>query len=92
MLQDLFIREHNTIAAAVAEDDPHLDDDGIFNKTRLTIAALVAKIHMLDWTPTLLNNPTMRSAMHINWHGVLGLGPRLFGLVGASATIPRVVE
>lgn len=83
MLQNLFIHEHNAIAAAVAEGEPNLDDEAIFQKTRLTMAALVAKIHTIDWTPTLLNNPTMRSAMHINWGGVMGLGPRLLGLVGA---------
>lgn len=83
MLQDLFIREHNAIAAVVAEGEPNLDDEGIFQKTRLTMAALVAKIHTVDWTPTLLNNPTMRSAMHINWGGVMGLGPKLLGIVGA---------
>lgn len=84
MLQDLFIREHNAIALAIAADDANLDDEGIFQKTRLTMAALVAKIHTIDWTPTLLNNPTMRSAMHINWNGVFGLGPKMLGLVGSK--------
>ena len=84
MLQNLFIHEHNAIAEAIAADEPNSNDEAIFQKTRLTMAALVAKIHTVDWTPTLLNNPTMRSAMHINWSGVLGLGPRLLGIMGAS--------
>jgi hypothetical protein len=84
MLQDLFIREHNAIAEAVAEGEPLLDDEGIFQKTRLTVAALVAKIHTIEWTPALVNNRTMRSAMHINWNGVCGLGSWFWGLVGAT--------
>lgn len=83
LLQDLFAREHNMIADAVAAAEPDLDDEGIFRKARLAVAALVAKIHTIDWTVELLKTPLLKTAMNVNWTGFFGLGSRALGLVGA---------
>lgn len=49
-MQDLFAREHNAIAAAIAAGSPHLSDERIFRKARLATSAVIAKIHTIDWT------------------------------------------
>eukprot|EP00892_Ulva_mutabilis_P010544 jgi/Ulvmu1/7862/UM004_0093.1 len=84
LLQDVFVREHNMIAEAIAAAEPELDDEGIFRKARLAVAAIVAKIHTIDWTVELLKTPLLKTAMNVNWNGFFGLGPNALGLVGAK--------
>ena len=86
LLQDVFLREHNMIADAVAAAEPELNDEGIFRKARLAVAAIVAKIHTIDWTVELLKTPLLRTAMFVNWDGFFGLGPRALGIVGSKKT------
>ena len=43
-------------------------------------AAVMAKIHTVEWTPAVLPHPTVRAAMRGNWYGLLG--PR--GLAAAA--------
>lgn len=56
-MQDLFAREHNAVAAAIAADKPYLSDEGIFRKARLVTSAVVAKIHTIDWTVEVCTYP-----------------------------------
>lgn len=72
LLHTLFAREHNAICDALAQAYPTWDDEELFHKARLVNAALLAKIHTVEWTPALLSNPTTTTAMHVNWWGVLG--------------------
>ena len=44
--------------------------DFIFHKARLVVSALIAKIHTVEWTPALLDNPGLRMGMFANWHGL----------------------
>ncbi len=44
--------------------------DFLFQKARLVVAALIAKIHTVEWTPALLDNPGLRMGMFANWHGL----------------------
>ena len=37
---------------------------------RLVNAALIAKIHTVEWTPGILANPVLQIAMNANWYGV----------------------
>lgn len=46
-------------------------DEKIFQTARLVNAAVMAKIHTVEWTPAILPNPTLRAAMYINWYGAL---------------------
>ena len=82
LLQDLFIREHNAIATSIAQHHPELagNDEKLFNRARLVVAALVAKIHTVEWTPTLLKTPMLETAMKVSWFG-LPLWPSLFRLI-----------
>ena len=42
----------------------------LFEVARLVVAAGMAKIHTIEWTPQLLYNEPMNRAMHANWQGV----------------------
>jgi hypothetical protein len=72
LLHTLFTREHNAIADTLAAENPDWDDDRLFAKARLVTAALMAKIHTVEWTPAIIAHPTTRYAMRANWWGILG--------------------
>ncbi|MDX2265722.1 MAG: peroxidase family protein [Hyphomicrobiales bacterium] len=87
----LFVREHNAIAARLKADYPTADDDWIFHKARLINAALMTKIHTVEWTPAILNTPTLRYAMRGNWWGVMGEAyERAYGRSGESDLIQGI--
>ncbi len=54
LLHNLFAKEHNAICEALIERYGERDDEWLFQKARLTNAALMAKIHTLDWTKNIL--------------------------------------
>jgi hypothetical protein len=72
LLHLLFAREHNAICRALELAYPEWSDEELFQHARLINAALLAKIHTVEWTPALLTNPTITAAMHANWWGVFG--------------------
>lgn len=59
-VQDLFAREHNAIAAMLAAAHRSYDDEKLYELARLTLVAVVAKIHTIDWTVELLKTGTMK--------------------------------
>ena len=71
MLHTLFVREHNAICDELAASYPDWDDNRLFNVARLVNAAVMAKIHTLEWTPAILPNPALDTAMNANWFGLL---------------------
>lgn len=71
MLHTLFAREHNAICDHLAAAYPTWDDERLFQTARLINAALMAKIHTVEWTPGILPNKTLHSAMRANWYGLL---------------------
>ncbi len=72
MLHTLFTLEHNAICDRLHEAYPSWSDDELFDHARLANAALLAKIHTVNWTPAILNHPTMQVAMRGNWWGLAG--------------------
>jgi Animal haem peroxidase len=76
ILHTLFALEHNAICDALRRAypqlDPRRDHDYIMSTARLINAALLAKIHTVEWTPAMLGHPTMRRAMRANWWGLVG--------------------
>ncbi len=72
LLTVLFVKEHNAIATRLKIDFPSEKDEWIFHKARLINSALMTKIHTVEWTPALLNNPRTRYALRGNWWGMLG--------------------
>ena len=72
MLHHLFVMEHNAIADHLAASYPEMNDEELYDKARLVNAALMAKIHTVEWTTTILNNKVLDTAMNSNWYGLLG--------------------
>ncbi len=70
LLHNLFAREHNAICAALQGQYPAWDDETLFQHARLINAALIAKIHTVEWTPAILAQPALDFGMHANWSGV----------------------
>jgi hypothetical protein len=72
LLVNLFAREHNAICDRLATGYPSWSDEDLFQKARLINAALLAKIHTVEWTPAIIAHPTTRFAMSTNWWGIAG--------------------
>ncbi len=66
------MREHNAICDHLHATHPELGDDELFDKARLVVAALMAKIHTVDWTPAIIAHPTTVRGMRANWWGLEG--------------------
>jgi Animal haem peroxidase len=71
MLHTLFVREHNAICDHLHEHHPDWDDGRLFNVARLVNAAVMAKIHSIEWTPAILPNPSLALGLNSNWYGML---------------------
>lgn len=72
ILHSLFMREHNAICDHLAAANPTMSDQELYDKARLVNAALMAKIHTVDWTPAIIAHPTTVFSLRANWYGVLG--------------------
>lgn len=87
-LHSLFIREHNAICARLAAEYPQMTDQQLYDIARLINAALIAKIHTIEWTPAIIGHPTTVMGMRANWFGLLGERfARRFGRLGKSETL-----
>jgi hypothetical protein len=71
-MHTLFNREHNAIVERLRAEYPDKDGEWLFQKARLITSALIAKIHATEWTPALLQSPTLQYAMRASWWGTLG--------------------
>ena len=72
LLHSLFVAEHNAICDRLKKDFPTWDDERLFQQARLVNAALMAKIHTIEWTPAILPHPILKAALNTNWRGILG--------------------
>ena len=72
MLHGLFALEHNAICDRLAATHAGWSDDRLHHTARLIVAALLAKIHTLEWTLAALQTNVLTAAMRTNWKGVLG--------------------
>ena len=72
LLHSLFALEHNAICDMLKRHNANWDDERLFQTARLVNAALLAKIHTVEWTPAILPNPVTTAALRTNWHGLLG--------------------
>jgi hypothetical protein len=68
------VLEHNAICDRLKIEYPHWDDERLFQTARLVNAALIAKIHTVEWTPAILGHPTLQIGMRANWWGLVGEG------------------
>ena len=70
MLHTLFVREDNAICEHLKKNYPQWNDVRLFNVARLINAAVIAKIHTIEWTPALLPQQTANTALNANWYGL----------------------
>ncbi|NVJ59859.1 MAG: peroxidase [Gammaproteobacteria bacterium] len=89
LMHTVFVREHNRTADLLAQQYPDLNDQQLFDKARLINSALMAKIHTVEWTPALLDNPVLIQGMYSNWYG-LGEGA-LSDILGQVAPYAGVI-
>jgi hypothetical protein len=84
-LHTLFTKEHNAICDVLKKENPDWDDQRLFDTAWLINSALMAKIHTVEWTPGIVNNPNLWMAMNVNWSGMLGQNVKnAFGRFGDS--------
>jgi hypothetical protein len=82
---NLFVEAFRKRAAATPEADSGLRNparpdqpvryqdvsaDELFEVARLVVAAEIAKIHTIEWTPQLLYDEPLYLGMNANWHGL----------------------
>ncbi len=92
MMHTLFTREHNAICDRLRAEYPSWSDDDLFDRARLINSALLAKIHTVEWTPALLDNPTARLGLNANWWGLAGKTvKRLVGRISDNEVISGIV-
>jgi hypothetical protein len=70
MMHQLFTLEHNAIADMLKSNHPNATDQWVYDKARLVNAALMAKIHTVEWTPAIIANPALELSMEANWWGI----------------------
>jgi hypothetical protein len=72
VLHTLFMLEHNAICDRLRQEYPTWSDEQLYDKARLVNAALMAKIHTVEWTPAVIAHPTTIYAIRANWWGLVG--------------------
>ncbi|KAJ3186085.1 hypothetical protein HDU85_001003 [Gaertneriomyces sp. JEL0708] len=97
MLHNIFTREHNAICDMFKAKYPTWTDQKLHDMARLVLTAVNAKIHTVEWTPGILQNKILATAMQTNWDGVLPPilddwqgGPILTGIVGGKKDLMGV--
>jgi hypothetical protein len=92
LLHTLFMREHNAICDRLRAAYPSWSDDQLFDRARLINAALIAKIHTVEWTTAILNHPALQIGMRANWFGLAGERiQRLFGRLTGGEIISGIL-
>jgi hypothetical protein len=91
VLHTLFTHEHNAICDMLQKEHPKFSEDEIYDKARLINAALMAKIHTVEWTPAVISHPTTKLAMNANWWGLAGEGiAKRFGRISKSDVLSGI--
>lgn len=75
----LFVKHHNHICDVLKRAHGDWKSDQLFHTARLVNAAILAKIHSVEWTPAVLPNPKVVEGMGANWWGLLQTQFRRFG-------------
>jgi len=70
--QDCGLRNPSSPKTVIRYRD--ISSDELFAAARLVVAAEIAKIHTIEWTPQLLYNEPLYKGMNGNWNGLIGTG------------------
>jgi len=70
-MHGLFAREHNHVCDLLKAEHPTWSSDHLFKAARLEVAAKMARIHTVEWTPAILPNRVLASGLNANWNGFI---------------------
>ncbi|GAA2078887.1 peroxidase family protein [Actinomadura alba] len=91
MMHTLFTHEHNAICDRLRAEHPTWGDAELFQRARLINAALIAKIHTVEWTPAVISHPTTKVGLRANWWGLAGERVhRMLGRIGRGDLISGI--
>jgi hypothetical protein len=91
LLHTLFMREHNAICDRLRREFPTWSDDDLYDHARLINAAVMAKIHTVEWTPAIIAHRTTIKGMHANWYGMVGERfTKRFGRIGRGEVLSGI--
>jgi Animal haem peroxidase len=91
LLHTLFMHEHNAICDRLRKEFPTWTDDKLYHHARLINAAVMAKIHTVEWTPAIIAHPTTIKGMHANWYGMVGERfTKRFGRIGRGEVLSGI--
>ena len=65
----LFALEHNAICDELRKHNPLWGDERLFQQARLVNAALLAKIHTVEWSTAILPREVISTGLRTNWYG-----------------------
>lgn len=71
LFHTLFTLKHNAICDELIQHHQGWSDDQLFHTARLINAALMAKIHTIEWNSAINPNPAIYKGNHSNWYGLL---------------------
>lgn len=80
LLQTTFVREHNRLVDLLRDPKNKATppsgakawtNQELYETARLSVSAIIAKIHTIEWTPQLIFNKPSELAMNANWHGII---------------------
>ena len=93
MMGTLFCDEHNSVCDALAAANPTWNDEELFQRARLVVCALMAKIHTVEWSPAILGHPTSVTGLRAMWYGIAGQKIRdTFGRIRSSEIVSKFVS
>ena len=69
LLHSLFALEHNAICDHLKKHNTKWDDERLFQQARLVNAALLAKIHTVEWSTAILPKDVLSTGLRANWYG-----------------------
>jgi hypothetical protein len=97
LLHGLFALEHNSVAKMLKStyaEDPRTHrpwtDETLFQTARLITTALIAKIHVREFTLALTDHPTVDVADRANWNGLLNESMR--ARTGLKRQVQQLVD
>ena len=69
IIHTLFAREHNAVCDELRAHYKGWTDDRVFSTARLIVSALIAKIHAVEWSTTILSTGPTDLGQKANWNG-----------------------
>jgi hypothetical protein len=72
LMHGLFALEHNAVCDRFKQRYPGWTDERLFQQARLVVSALIAKIHTVEWSTSILPNRLVSTGLRANWRGLLG--------------------